>query len=45
MRAKGPGSKQREYFDVTDAAKREAPTVTFNATSAAPATAAPAAKP
>ena len=47
MTAKVLGSKPREYFEVTDAAKREAPTVDFNAAPAAPAatTAPPAAKP
>ncbi len=42
MTAKVLGSKPREYFEVTDAAKREVPTVDFNA---APAVPAPAAKP
>jgi LemA protein len=50
MTAKVLGSKPREYFEVTDAAKRAAPTVDFNAAPAttapaAPPTAAPAAKP
>ena len=44
MTAKVLGSKPREYFEVTDAAKREAPTVDFTAPQAAPA-AAPAAAP
>ena len=44
MTAKVLGSKPREYFEVTDAAKREAPTVDFNA-APAPATAAPATTP
>jgi LemA protein len=39
MTAKVLGSKAREYFEVTDAAKREVPTVDFNA---APAVTAPA---
>ncbi len=41
MTAKVLGSKPREYFEVTDAAKRAAPTVDF-APSAAPAASAPA---
>jgi LemA protein len=36
MTAKVLGSKPREYFEVTDAAKREAPTVDFNAAPAKP---------
>ncbi len=44
MTAKVLGSKPREYFEVTDAAKREAPTVDFSAPSVAPP-AAPAATP
>ncbi|MCC7053780.1 MAG: LemA family protein [Gemmatimonadaceae bacterium] len=40
MTAKVLGSKPREYFEVTDAAKREAPTVDFTAPSATPAPAA-----
>jgi LemA protein len=40
MTAKVLGSKPREYFEVTDPAKRDAPVVDFNA---APAVAAPAA--
>ena len=39
MTAKVLGSKPREYFEVTDAAKRAAPTVDFNATPATPAVA------
>ena len=47
MTAKVLGSKPREYFEVSDASKRAAPTVDFNATPAvtAPATAAPATTP
>ena len=45
MSGKVRGSKPREYFEVNDAANREAPTGDFNATPAAPAIAAPAAKP
>jgi LemA protein len=36
MTAKVLGSKAREYFEVTDAAKREVPTVDFNAAPAKP---------
>ena len=44
MTAKVLGSKPREYFEITDAAKREVPTVDFNATPApaVPEVAAPA---
>lgn len=47
MTAKVLGSKPREYFEVSDASKRAAPTVDFNATPAtpAPAMAAPATTP
>jgi LemA protein len=45
MTAKVLGSKPREYFEVTDASKRDVPTVDFNAAPApaAPEVAAPAA--
>jgi LemA protein len=45
MTAKVLGSKPREYFEITDAAKREVPTVDFNVTPApaVPEVAAPAA--
>ncbi len=45
MTAKVLGSKPREYFEVTDAAKREAPTVDFSPTTPAPAAAPAPAKP
>jgi hypothetical protein len=46
MTAKVLGSKPREYFEVTDASKRAAPTVDFTPPAAtAPAAPAPAAKP
>jgi LemA protein len=45
MTAKVLGSKAREYFEVTDAAKRAVPTVDFNAAPAVPAPAAVPAKP
>ena len=44
MTAKVLGSKPREYFEVTDAAKRDVPTVDFNAAPAVPAPATPAAE-
>ena len=45
MSGKVRGSMPRECFEVNDAANREAPTGDLNATPAAPAIAAPAAKP
>lgn len=42
MTAKVVGSKPREYFEVSNAADREAPKVDFSAPQAAPAAAAPA---